>query len=114
MSQVGLSRPATGTGPMLPAIQHPLSRMASPEKLDVRGVSRSGDRPLSQASKSGRPLANETSYISPRKIYSSAGRESKMRGRQSFEQPPIYESIPEGVEVVLGDSTKARLPIFGK
>lgn len=36
-----------------------------------------------------------------------------MRGRQSFEQPPIYESIPEGVEVIHGDSTKARLPIFG-
>jgi hypothetical protein len=119
MSQVGVSRPSTGMsvggkpGFNLPAITHPLSRLGDPGKLDVRGVSRGCDRPMSHAgSISGRPLANEGNF-SPRKSVSAGGRYSKLS--KSSPMPALqYDSIPEGVEVMQGDPSKTRLPVFGK
>ncbi|XP_041364639.1 EF-hand calcium-binding domain-containing protein 6-like [Gigantopelta aegis] len=117
MSQVGVSRPGSqfnGKIGLLPEIQHPLSRMSNPGNMDVRGVSRAGERPSSQPS--GRPLASETAYP-VRKSLSAIGRESRQssRGegvaRQSVNIP--IGSIPEGVEVAYGDPEKTRIPIFG-
>lgn len=117
MSQVGIPRPnvnmGSGTnrgGVTLPQIAHPLSRMGSPGNLDVRGVSRSGDRPNSQPT-AGRPLANENVYTG-RKSVSSYGRDSRLGVRQQM-APMQHETIPEGVEVTQGDPSKTRLPLFG-
>ncbi|XP_062594350.1 EF-hand calcium-binding domain-containing protein 6-like isoform X3 [Saccostrea cucullata] len=112
MSQVGIPRPASigqKMGVNLPQIEHPLSRMGNPTNMDVRGVSRSGDRPLSHPT--GRPLANENIYTA-RKSLSAHGRDSRMASRQMMAPVPI-ESIPEGVEVTYGDPAKTRLPVFG-
>ncbi|XP_062594351.1 EF-hand calcium-binding domain-containing protein 6-like isoform X4 [Saccostrea cucullata] len=113
MSQVGIPRPASigqKMGVNLPQIEHPLSRMGNPTNMDVRGVSRSGDRPLSHPT--GRPLANENIYTA-RKSLSAHGRDSRMASRQMMAPVPI-ESIPEGVEVTYGDPAKTRLPVFGQ
>ncbi|XP_061196185.1 EF-hand calcium-binding domain-containing protein 6-like isoform X1 [Saccostrea echinata] len=113
MSQVGIPRPASigqKMGVNLPQIEHPLSRMGNPTNMDVRGVSRSGDRPLSHPT--GRPLANENIYTA-RKSLSAHGRDSRVASRQMMAPLPI-ESIPEGVEVTYGDPTKTRLPVFGQ
>ncbi|XP_064633647.1 EF-hand calcium-binding domain-containing protein 6-like isoform X2 [Lineus longissimus] len=118
MSQVGVSRPSTGMsvggkpGLNLPEIKHPLSRLGDPGTMGIRGVSRASDRPLSHAgSVSGRPLANERTF-SPRKSISAGGRYSKLN--KSTPMPPLqYEAIPEGVEVMQGDASKTRLPVFG-
>lgn len=114
MSQVGIPRPASmgqKMGVSLPQIEHPLSRMGNPTNMDIRGVSRSGDRPLSHPS--GRPLANENVY-SGRKSVSAHGRDSRLGSRQMMQAPLPIDSIPEGVEVTYGDPAKTRLPVFGK
>ena len=119
MSQVGL-RPASqmSTGRMgvnLPQIQHPLSRMSNPDNMELRGVSRSGDRPMSNPV-GGRPLANETHYPI-RKVNSAlSGRDSRASrmGRENIPPQQNFESIPEGVEVMYGDPNKTRMPVFGK
>lgn len=114
MSQVGIPRPASmgqKMGVSLPQIEHPLSRMGNPTNMDIRGVSRSGDRPLSHPS--GRPLANENVY-SGRKSVSAHGRDSRLGSRQMMQAPLPIDSIPEGVEVMYGDPAKTRLPVFGK
>lgn len=114
MSQVGIPRPASmgqKMGVSLPQIEHPLSRMGNPTNMDIRGVSRSGDRPLSHPA--GRPLANENVY-SGRKSVSVYGRDSRLGSRQMMQAPLPIDSIPEGVEVTYGDPAKTRLPVFGK
>eukprot|EP00105_Crassostrea_gigas_P042364 XP_019926512.1 PREDICTED: EF-hand calcium-binding domain-containing protein 6 isoform X4 [Crassostrea gigas] len=113
MSQVGIPRPASmgqKMGVSLPQIEHPLSRMGNPTNMDIRGVSRSGDRPLSHPA--GRPLANENVY-SGRKSVSAYGRDSRLGSRQMMQAPLPIDSIPEGVEVTYGDPAKTRLPVFG-
>lgn len=113
MSQVGIPRPASmgqKMGVSLPQIEHPLSRMGNPTNMDIRGVSRSGDRPLSHPA--GRPLANENVY-SGRKSVSAYGRDSRLGSRQMMQAPLPIDSIPEGVEVTYGDPSKTRLPVFG-
>ena len=126
MSQVGissrLSQQSLGSGPKLPEIQHPLSRLGRPDGLDVRGTSRLGTaeglRPASQASLSGRPLAAEGGYNALRRSLPSSGGRSASRAsavmRNMDATPLRYDAIPEGVEVIAGDETKARLPIFGE
>lgn len=114
MSQVGIPRPASmgqKMGVSLPQIEHPLSRMGNPTNMDIRGVSRSGDRPLSHPA--GRPFANENVY-SGRKSVSAYGRDSRLGSRQMMQAPLPIDSIPEGVEVTYGDPAKTRLPVFGK
>lgn len=113
MSQVGIPRPASmgqKMGVSLPQIEHPLSRMGNPTNMDIIGVSRSGDRPLSHPA--GRPLANENVY-SGRKSVSAYGRDSRLGSRQMMQAPLPIDSIPEGVEVTYGDPAKTRLPVFG-
>ena len=114
MSQVGIyQRPATqqSLSARLPEIQHPLSRLGSPGRLDVRGLSRSAELPFRDVPHSARPLANETNYAVPRRLNTSGGRPL----RASLPQDPlIHDAIPEGVEVTQGDPTKTRLPLFGK
>lgn len=97
-------------GVSLPQIEHPLSRMGNPTNMDIRGVSRSGDRPFSHPA--GRPLANENVY-SGRKSVSAYGRDSRLGSRQMMQAPLPIDSIPEGVEVTYGDPAKTRLPVFG-
>ena len=126
MSQVGISRPPTTQslgrpGPVLPEIQHPLSRLSNPEKLDIRGSSQDG-RPATTVSASGRSLAAEPQYKTSR----SRGLHSSGSGRipsrlslnniNSAGAPAAtnIETIPEGVEVIQGDPSKTRLPLFGK
>lgn len=116
MSQVGFrpaSQMSTGRGGVtLPQIAHPLSRMSNPDNMELRGVSRSGDRPMSNPL-SGRPLANETHYPI-RKSNSAMSMGSRTGFRTNREQAPmVIDSIPEGVEVTYGDSNKVRMPIFG-
>lgn len=118
MSQIGFSRPPSQVGSQqkigisLPQIPHPLSRMQSPGNMDIRGVSRSGDRPFSQ-NQTGRPLTTENPHAA-RKIYTSGGRSTRQSSKRQLSKSANYEAIPEGVEVVEGDLTKTRLPIFGK
>lgn len=120
MSQVGV-RPASqmSTGRMgvtLPQIQHPLSRMSNPNDMDIRGVSRSGDRPMSNPL-GGRPLASESHYPLRKSMSALSGRESRQAsrlGRDNAPQALPIESIPEGVEVTFGDPNKTRMPIFGR
>ncbi len=123
MSQVGISRPSTqgmGRMPGLPEIQHPLSRLGNPEKLDIRGVSRAGSRIdvgrlPSSGSQSGRPLAAEPMIGSARPYrLSTAGRSSKMNKDSPQNAVPGIETIPEGIEVTVGDPNKPKIPIFGK
>ena len=120
MSQVGVSRPASQLkmGVSLPDIQHPMSRMSNPDNLDIRGVSRAGDRPPSDpAPGTGRPLANEAVPLSGprRKSQSAAGRDSRLRKDGPAAGGTInIESIPEGVEVKYGDPGATRLPVFGE
>ena len=120
MAQVGISRPSTQqsyTGaPKLPEIQHPLSRLGRPDNLGVQGVSRGntadGHRLGTRHSFSGRPLAaEEGNYGTVRRSMSRASR----CGQMPVDSLPFrYDAIPEGVAVVAGDSTRTRLPIFGK
>lgn len=118
MSQVGVSRPVSHQlklGVALPEIKHPLSRMSNPENMDVRGVSRSGDRPASHPpAPSGRPLASEVG--SPlRKSVSATGRESRLRkDGAATAASVVIDNIPEGVEVKYGDPGTTRLPVFGE
>ncbi|XP_045213857.1 EF-hand calcium-binding domain-containing protein 6-like isoform X3 [Mercenaria mercenaria] len=117
MSQVGV-RPASqmSTGRMgvtLPQIQHPMSRMSNPGDMELRGVSRSGDRPMSNP---GRPLANESHYPVRKSMSALSGRDSRQAsrlGRENVPPPMAIDSIPEGVEVTFGDPSKTRMPIFG-
>ena len=120
MSQVGM-RPASQMsggrmGVTLPQIQHPLSRMSNPGDMDIRGVSRSGDRPMSNPT-GGRPLAAEGHYPVRKSNSALTGRDSRQGGRTGRENAgptkPI-DSIPEGVEVTYGDPNKPKMPIFGK
>ena len=123
MSQVGV-RPASQMsgagsrmGVVLPQIAHPLSRMSNPDGMGVRGVSRSGDRPLSNPL-TGRPLANESSYPMRKSMSALSGRDSRVGSRMgrgnNVHQSMAVEAIPEGVEVTYGDPNKTRMPIFGK
>ncbi|KAJ8318170.1 hypothetical protein KUTeg_003261 [Tegillarca granosa] len=116
MSQVGLSsRPASVAGQKagltLPQIEHPLSRMSNPGNMDIRGVSRAGDRPGSHPT--GRFNEN---VDTGRKVHSAMGRTSRLSGRNSQAMNPRgsfqIETIPEGCEVVHGDPNKTRMPIF--
>lgn len=120
MSQVLLSRPASQLGsgskqpgvPNLPEIPHPLSRLGNPDKLNVRGLSSSHGRPLSNPTKPGEiPFSN----ITPRVSKSSSGRHASATERKSLPKiPQPFQSIPEGVEVVHTEDNKAKLPVFGK
>ena len=128
MSQVGISRPGTqqaggrlsGVGPLLPEIQHPLSRMSNPDNLDVRGsASRAGSAfDLRPPTQSGRPLAAENLYPTSRRGSGMGGRIpsrlSVTRDGGLGKGPGQYEVIPEGIEVVHGDPGKTRLPLFGE
>ena len=128
MSQVGISRPSTqqsyNGGPKLPEIQHPLSRLGRPDNLGVQGVSRGntadGSRPGTRQSFCGRPLAAEDQNYGfvRRSLQSSGGRpmsRASRQGQMPVDSMPLrYDRIPEGVAVVAGDTTRARLPIFGK
>ena len=120
MSQVGVSRPASQLkmpGVSLPDIQHPLSRMSNPEKLDIRGVSRAGDRcPSNLEAETGRPLASEAHGSGlRRKSQSAAGRDSRLKKDGPAAGGTIHiDSIPEGVEVKYGDPGATRLPVFGE
>jgi len=103
-------------GVTLPQIQHPLSRMSNPGDMDIRGMSRSGDRPLSNPP-GGRPLANESHYPIRKSLSALSGRDSRAGSRLSrdnFHPQMNIGSIPEGVEVTYGDPNKTRMPIFGK
>ncbi|XP_052263112.1 EF-hand calcium-binding domain-containing protein 6-like isoform X2 [Dreissena polymorpha] len=118
MSQVGVRPPSQmSTGRMgvsLPQIQHPLSRMSNPGDFELRGVSRSGDRPLSNPA-GGRPLANESHYPLRKSLSALGGRESRQThrlGKENLAASMPIESIPEGVEVTFGDPSKTRMPIF--
>ena len=111
------SQLSTGrAGVNLPQIQHPLSRMSNPENMDIRGVSRSGERPTSQPN-TGRPLAAESRYPVRKSMSALSGRESRQSsrlGRENVPPPMPIDSIPEGVEVTYGDPNKTRMPVFGK
>lgn len=120
MSQVGVRPPSQMSsgrmGVTLPQIQHPLSRMSNPGDMDIRGVSRSADRPMSNPT-GGRPLANESHYPVRKSTSALTGRESRQGsrlGRENVPQPMPIESIPEGVEVTYGDPNKPKMPIFGE
>lgn len=117
MSQVGVtSRPHTGSQSLvdrLPQIPHPLSRLGNPSGMELCGAGSRGG--------SGRPLASENQagayYLgSARRTPASAGgrmsRASMMR--RSMPEGVRVDAIPEGVEVMAGDPSKTRLPIFGK
>ena len=119
MSQAIVSRPASQAGgfprqpgvPNLPEIQHPLSRLGNPDKLNIRGLS---------SSQGGRPMSNtvgepQVSNFAPR-LSMSAGFGSGDAARRSLPRiPRPFSNIPEGVEVKEAeDQTKTRLPVFGK
>ncbi|KAK7507330.1 hypothetical protein BaRGS_00001265 [Batillaria attramentaria] len=119
MSQVGVSRPASHLkmGVNLPDIQHPMSRMSNPDNLDVRGVSRAGDRPASNLGiPNGRPLASENANPLRKSLSAASRRDSRQKNRDGPATGgtiPI-DVIPEGVEVKYGDPGATRLPVFGE
>ncbi|XP_072038422.1 EF-hand calcium-binding domain-containing protein 6-like [Amphiura filiformis] len=129
MSQVALSRPASQMGgaktpgvPNLPNIQHPLSRLGDPDKMNVRGLSsRQGKRPATSGSLNIAPRAPDQvpfSNLTPRVSRSAAGfgpRDGETPSRRSLPKiPHLYSSIPEGIETFeSSDPNKARLPVFG-
>ena len=115
MSAQVASRPVSGMVGKLPEIQHPLSRLANPTDMELRGVSRAGGdmRSMSQV---GRPLAREedSSFVPRSRLGSRLGSRGSMT-RRSMPDPYIsVDAIPEGVEVTAGDPSKTRLPIFGE
>ncbi|XP_077999318.1 EF-hand calcium-binding domain-containing protein 6-like [Glandiceps talaboti] len=121
MSQAGVQqRPSTQMSQArignLPEIPHPLSRLGNPEKLNVRGLSsRAGDRPSSNPAP--RP-ASEIPFVTPRLSRSAAGKgtlhESLDLKRTLPRIPgPFSPTIPEGIEVTVGDPAKTKLPVFG-
>ncbi|XP_071504578.1 EF-hand calcium-binding domain-containing protein 6-like [Diadema antillarum] len=129
--QAVISRPASQPGmPKLPEIQHPLSRLGNPDKLNIRGLSsRAGGRPATGLGVGPRmpdelPFSNLTPRVS--KTASGARPQSQSLQLQRGEFgpthttrslpriPQLYSSIPEGVEVCHSDDpSKTRLPIFG-
>ena len=111
MAATQVSRPPSSMVGKLPEIQHPLSRLGNPTDMELRGVSRAGDRPLG----SGRPLAAENPYPPPRSRLSGRLSSRGSVGRRSMPDATLnIDSIPEGIEVTAGDPNKTRLPIFGK
>lgn len=129
MAQTLVEKPHSAAGSGLPHIKHPLSALDfNVDTLDVRGYSRDGNRLLAQSSAGyrvslgGRPLAREggeggvaNSASSSHKRYLSRSYDGGMiKARTNgVVLPPVYESIPQNVEVTLGDPEKTRLPIFG-
>ncbi|CAH1794326.1 unnamed protein product [Owenia fusiformis] len=129
MSQVGIqSRPGTQMSLKRVGIeiQHPLSRLGNPERLDIQAMAITTPRPGSEmglvsqnrgVSASGRSMANEVEYPkslqSPRKSHSSTGRMSSQNRIPHFSTTGYADAIPEGVEVTQGDPSKTRLPVFG-
>ena len=113
------SRPGTQSSltARLPQIQHPLSRIGNPECLDVQG-SNASRGPSRAASMSGRPLAAENTYATPRRSLNGSARAASVRSSRSQEfnaqRPLSYTAIPEGVEVMQGEAGKTKLPIFGE
>lgn len=138
MSQVAaFSRPASqmsGGGskargvPNLPEIQHPLSRLGNPDRLNVRGLtSRQGKRPATSGGPqfgAGTVMARGSdevpfSSLTPRVSRSAAGfgpRDGAITSRRSLPQiPKPFSSIPEGLQVTESmDPSKTRIPVFGK
>ncbi len=130
MSQVAFSRPASQMGgksaggvPNLPEIQHPLSRLGNPDKINVRGLSsRQGNRPATSGGLNLAPRGPDEvpfSNLTPRLSRSAAGfgpRDGETTVRRSLPKiPHLYTSIPEGVEVMeSSDPSKTRMPVFGK
>jgi Ca2+-binding EF-hand superfamily protein len=121
MSQAVISRPASvlsvaKSGPNLPEIQHPLSRLGNPDKLNVRGLS---------SQQGSRSAGHQSFYQAEPQVSISAPRLSQSAGggiglggetsRRSLPRiPRPFSNIPEGVEVVEAeDQTKTRLPVFG-
>ncbi|XP_038061355.1 EF-hand calcium-binding domain-containing protein 6-like [Patiria miniata] len=120
MSQAVISRPASVLnvapksshgGPNLPEIQHPLSRLGNPDKLNVRGLSsQQGHRPFSN------PVNEpQMSFAAPRLSLSAGAMSAGEAARRSLPRiPRPFANIPEGVEVMEAeDQTKTRLPVFG-
>ncbi|XP_002734907.1 EF-hand calcium-binding domain-containing protein 6-like [Saccoglossus kowalevskii] len=122
MSQVGVqSRPATQMSQVkignLPEIQHPLSRLGNPEKLNIRGLSsRAGERPSSNPAP--RPASELPFHVTPRMSRSATGREVLHESLDLKKvlpriPGPFSPTIPEGVEYNVGDPDKTKLPVFG-
>ena len=98
----------------LPAISHPLSRLGSPQKMAVRGVSRGENasthiqNELQKVSQLRPITADQVPY---RLTKSSCG----SRGPPKETNLPALSSVPEGVEVKkVKDQSKPAIPIFGK
>nr|KAG5714709.1 hypothetical protein BaRGS_000197 [Batillaria attramentaria] len=90
--------------------------MSNPDNLDVRGVSRAGDRPASNLGiPNGRPLASENANPLRKSLSAASRRDSRQKNRDGPATGgtiPI-DVIPEGVEVKYGDPGATRLPVFG-
>lgn len=113
--------------PNLPEIQHPLSRLGNPDRLNVRGLtSRQGKRPATSGGppQFGTVMARGSdevpfnSSLTPRVSRSAAGfgpRDGAITSRRSLPQiPKPFSIIPEGLQVTESmDPSKTRIPVFG-
>ncbi|XP_071952395.1 EF-hand calcium-binding domain-containing protein 6-like [Antedon mediterranea] len=114
MSQAGVdSRPGTQAsgrvGLNLPKIQHPLSRLGNPDKLNVRGLSSRQGRPTTQPR-----LSDEIPFLAPRLTKSSHGNRESEDLKRSFPKipRPFSQSLPVHIEES-DNENKTKIPIFG-
>ncbi|XP_028399843.1 EF-hand calcium-binding domain-containing protein 6-like [Dendronephthya gigantea] len=97
----------------LPAVAHPLSRLGSPEKISVRGVSR-GQGATSQIQHELQKV-NQLRPITADQIPWRLTKTSQgSRGLGKETTLPALGSLPEGFEVKkASDQSKPAIPIFG-
>ncbi|XP_070545330.1 EF-hand calcium-binding domain-containing protein 6-like [Ptychodera flava] len=101
----------------LPEIPHPLSRLGNPDKLNIRGLSsRAGERPSSNPPP--RAASEIPFHITPRLSRSATGRDvlhDSLDAKKILPRipGPFSPTIPEGIEVTVGDPAKTKLPVFG-
>ncbi|XP_048852398.1 EF-hand calcium-binding domain-containing protein 6 isoform X2 [Brienomyrus brachyistius] len=108
-----------GASLRLPIIQHPLSRMADPESISLKGHSTNGAKEAAFCgTRRGRPLSHEEgsplirSHTSKSKRLPRFEKDAWMEEDRHPLSPP---HIPEGVKVTsAADPDKPRLPIFGQ
>ncbi|PAA52594.1 hypothetical protein BOX15_Mlig033909g1 [Macrostomum lignano] len=103
-----------GSSRLPPVIEHPMAKMADrlQTPLDVRGDGRSGT--AGDVMEGGRPLASEQPPVQPASAASSRrGRRSQVAASNGGGGGLRHQTIPEGVEVVHGESGRTRLPVFG-
>ena len=98
----------------LPAISHPISRLGSPEKMTIRGVSR-GEGASSQIQHELQKVSQLRPITADQMPWRLTKSSCGSRGFNKETNLPALGSVPEGFEMKrASDQSKPVIPIFGE